>query len=73
MATIRKQGIHSQAEARPHIGEDKSFGRASLQNASPRKTGLSPHNANAASEDLVLEAEVVPPKPIVPAFSHTRH
>lgn len=73
MATIRKQGIHPHAEARQHIGEDKSFGRASLQNTAPRKTGLNPHNANVASEDLLLEAEVVPPKPIVPAFSHTRH
>ncbi len=73
MATISKQGINPHAEARQHIGEDKSFGRTSLQNTAPRKTGLNPHNANAASEDLVLEAEVVPPKTIVPVFNHTRH
>lgn len=73
MATIRKQGIDPHAEARQHIGEDKSFGRASMQHTAPRKTGLNPHNANAASEYPEIETDRVRTKPIVSTFSHTRH
>lgn len=72
MATIRRQGIHPNPPARDHIGEDKSFGRASRLLTAPRKPGLNPHNA-VACDDPVVDADAVSaPKP-AQTTGHTRH
>jgi hypothetical protein len=72
MATISKQGIGHKPPINDHIGEDKSFGRASRLLTVPRKPGLNPHNA-VACDDPVFDADAVSaPKP-VQTSGHTRH
>lgn len=58
MATKRKPGTAHTPLAVNHIGEDKSFGRASLPLRPPRKSGLITHNARP-EDDLVLERDAV--------------
>ena len=72
MATISKQGIDPRPSIRDHIGEDKSFGRASQSTTAPRKPGLNPHNAIARDEPVVEVDAVVAPA-VIPTTGHTRH
>jgi hypothetical protein len=58
MATIRKPGTTHTPPTVDHIGEDKSFGRASVPSRPPRKSGLITHNARAEDE-LVVESDAV--------------
>lgn len=73
MATIRKSGIDPRPPIRDHIGEDKSFGRASLLRSPPRKVGLNPHNAIAVGDEPTIEKDAVVTAPVIPTSSHTRH
>lgn len=62
MATIRKQGIDRHVEARQHLGEDKSFGRASLVRTRAPGSGLNPYNAVVdETPDRVLASPPVTP------------
>ncbi|PZO03412.1 MAG: hypothetical protein DCF29_11975 [Alphaproteobacteria bacterium] len=71
MATIRKQGIRPNPPVRDHIGEDKSFGRASLLMTALIQRGLNPHNAVACDEPVEAEAVVTPM--VTPTPGHTCH
>ena len=73
MATIRKQHIGLRAETGRDIGEDKSFGRATLRQSAPRKSGLNPLNTAAAREDVLIDPDPVVPAPFVMSTHHTRH
>lgn len=62
MATIHKQGIDRHVEARRHVGEDKSFGRASLARTRTPRSGLNPYNAVVdETPDHVLASPPVTP------------
>ena len=58
MATIRKPGTTHTPPAVDHIGEDKSFGRASLLSQTAHKSGLKPHNAKA-EDDPIVERDAI--------------
>lgn len=60
MATKRKPGTAHTPLAVNHIGEDKSFGRASLPSRPrpPSKSGLSTHK-DRAEDELVVERDAV--------------
>lgn len=53
MATTRKPGTTHTPPPAKHIGEDKSFGRASLMSQTAHKSGLSPHNTKAEDDPVV--------------------
>jgi hypothetical protein len=72
MATIRKQGIGHNPPINTHIGEDKSFGRASRLLTAPRKPGLNPHNA-VACDDPVVDADALSAPKHFQTAGQTRH
>ena len=72
MATIRKPGTTHTPPAVDHIGEDKSFGRASLPSRPPRKSGLSPYNARAEDEP-VAERDAISVKKTAQPVGHKGH
>lgn len=72
MATIRKHGIGHNPPIRDHIGEDKSFGRASRLLTAPRKPGLNPHNT-VACDDPVVDADAVSAPKLFQTTGQTRH
>lgn len=73
MATIRKQGIDPHAEIRRHLGEDRSYGRATLRHSAPRKSGLNPLNTAAARDAVLTAREPVVSTFVVMSANCTRH
>ncbi|MBJ7446317.1 MAG: hypothetical protein JHC81_02185 [Brevundimonas sp.] len=72
MATIRKTGTTQTPPAANHIGEDKSFGRASQLSKTARKSGLNPHNAKA-EDDPVLEHDAISMSKTAQPAGHKGH
>ncbi len=72
MATTRKPGTTHTAPPANRIGEDKSFGRASLMSQTAHKSGLSPHNTNAEDEPVV-ERDATPVSRTVQPVGHKGH
>lgn len=72
MATTRKPGTTHTPPPANHIGEDKSFGRASQMSQTGRKSGLSPHNAKA-EDDPVVERDTTSVSRTVQPVGHKGH